>query len=86
MGYVADQIISFVKEYLDNNINNLKYDKTVMGKVKSVSAASAVVEIGGQNVTCRIKDGISIAANDVVIVKFPNNNSSRKYIDGKLKK
>lgn len=86
MGYVAEQIVSFVKEYLDNNIGSLKYDKTIMGKVISVGATTAVVEIAGQNVTCRIKDGITIAANDVVIVKIPNNNQNRKYIDGKLKK
>ena len=35
---------------------------------------------------CRVKDGISISVGDIVIIKVPNNNANKKYIDGKLAK
>lgn len=86
MGFVQEQIINFVREYIDNISEHLKYDKTTMGKVISVATTTAVVESAGENMTCRIKDGVTIAVGDVVIVKIPNNNGNKKYIDGKLKK
>ena len=84
MGYVEEQIAGFVEEYFKLNADLLKYDKTIMGKVVSISSTTAVVESSGENFTCRIKHGISIAVNDIVIVKIPNNNKDYKYIDGKL--
>lgn len=86
MGYVANQIIEFVRSYLDNNKDLFKYDRTTMAKVISVGTATSVVEFNGQQHTCRMKDGISIAVGDIVIVKIPNNNKDHKYIDGKLVK
>lgn len=86
MGYVANQIIEFIQEYINANKDLFKYDRTIMGKVISINSPTAVVECAGEQLTCRIKDGITIAANDVVIVKIPNNNKDYKYIDGKLVK
>lgn len=86
MGYVQDQIVAFVREYIDNISEKLKYDRTELGKVISVSTKEVVVSINGQETICRIKEGISVAANDIVIVKVPNNNANKKYIDGKLAK
>ena len=84
MGFVQDQIISFVRDYLDNSSDKFKYDRTIMAKVVSIGTTTAVVEAAGEEITCRIKDGITIAVGDVVIVKIPNNNGNKKYIDGKL--
>lgn len=86
MSWVQEQIIGFVRDYVDNISDKFKYDKTIMGKVVSVGTTTAVCEVSGEEVTCRIKDGITIAVNDIVIIKVPNNNGNKKYIDGKLKK
>ena len=86
MGYAANAIIDFVRSYLDANKDLLKYDRTAMAKVISVDTSTAVVEFNDKQHTCRIKDGITIAVSDVVIVKIPNNSKDHKYIDGKLKK
>ena len=86
MGYAAEQMELFVRGYLDANKDLLRYDKTMMAKVVSIGTVTAVVESGGTEFVCRIKDGIEVTAGDVVIVKIPNNNKDHKYIDGKLKK
>lgn len=86
MGIVADNIIYFVKEYLNTQKNLFEYDKTVFGKVVSINGTSVTIETNGSRMECGIKDGITIAVGDIVIVKIPNNNASRKYVDGKLKK
>lgn len=86
MGIVAENIIYFVREYLNTQKNLFEYDKTIFAKVKSINGSTAVVNANNADMTCGIKDGITIAVGDVVIVKVPNNNNSRKYIDGKLKK
>lgn len=86
MGVVADQIVFFVREYLNTQKNLFEYDKTVFGIVDTINETTATVSANGSTMQCAIKDGISINVGDVVIVKIPNNNASRKYIDGKLKK
>lgn len=87
MGYVADQIIDFVRDYVDTISDRLKYDKTETGVVKSISPANKpTVTINGRDQLCRIRDGLTVATGDVVIVKVPNNDYTKRYIDGKLKK
>lgn len=86
MGIARDAIIDFVRNYVDEISDTLKYDKTCLGKVKTIGTTTATVDVNGQTITCRIKDGITISTNDVVIIKIPNNNKNLKYIDGKLKK
>jgi hypothetical protein len=88
MGYVQQQIVTFVHEYLDNMKDRLKYDRTEFGKVVSGISDSKEykVEINDKVVTCRIKNGVTVTSGDVVIVKVPNNNPKYRYIDGKLAK
>lgn len=86
MGYVQDQIITFVREYIDNITDKLKYDRTELGKIISIDKKEVVVSVNEQEVICRVKDGISISVGDIVIIKVPNNNANKKYIDGKLAK
>ena len=86
MGYIQDQIITFVREYVNAMNDKLKYDRTEFGKVVSYDDKEAIVTINGENSVCKIKDGMNISVEDVVIVKVPNNNVSKKYIDGKFKK
>ena len=62
----------------------LKFDYTKRGIVKSISGTDSVVEIDGEDCKCKIRNGISVAINDLVLVKIPNNNFSEKYIDAKL--
>lgn len=86
LGYIQDQIITFVREYVNAMNDKLKYDRTEFGKVVSYDDKEAIVTINGENSVCKIKDGMNISVEDVVIVKVPNNNVSKKYIDGKFKK
>lgn len=84
MGFVQDEIVKYVQTYVDSMMNKLKYDKTIVGKVVSISEKNAQVETGGNKITCRIKADITITVGDVVLVKIPNNNKNLKYVDGKL--
>lgn len=86
LGYIQDQIVTFVREYVNAMNDKLKYDRTEFGKVVSYDDKEAIVTINGENSVCKIKDGMNISVEDVVIVKVPNNNVSKKYIDGKFKK
>ena len=86
MGYIQDQIVTFVREYIDAMSVRLKYDRTELGKIISLDTKEAIVLINEEKCKCRIKDGINVSVDDVVIVKVPNNNTSKKYIDGKFRK
>lgn len=87
MGYVQNQIIEYVNAYLDNMKDRFKYDRTEIGKVDSkIDSKEYKVVVDDKVVSCRIKEGVSVALGDVVIVKVPNNNSKHRYIDGKLAK
>lgn len=63
----------------------LKYDQTYYGKIRNITDTKCVVSINGVDYSARIKEGVSIIVNDVVIVKIPNGNFSFMYVDGKLK-
>lgn len=84
MSWIQDEIIKTIQTYVDGIKDGLKYDRTLMGKIISITDGNAVVEVSGDNVSCRIKAGIEISVGDVVLVKIPNNNKNLKYIDGKL--
>lgn len=87
MGYVQNQIIEYVNTYLDNMKDRFKYDRTEIGKINSkIDSKEYKVSIDDKVVNCRIKEGISVAVGDIVIVKVPNNNGKHRYIDGKLAK
>ncbi len=84
MGWIQDEIIKTIETYFDSFSDKLKYDKTIVGKVVSISNNIATVEVSENQLTCRIKADINISVGDVVLIKIPNNNKNLKYVDGKL--
>ena len=69
-----------IKEY----VSNLKFDKTVIGVVKSINAnGSYQVEINGAETSIMSIDGLALNVNDVVCVKLIQGNFSQKYIECK---
>lgn len=63
-----------------------KFDRTLYGKVYSINGGNIGVLINDEIKDCRVKDGIDVIIDDVVIVKVPNNDENFMYVDGKLKR
>ena len=68
----------------EKKLKDLGFDKTKQGRVISVSGTSCIVQIDGDNYTCKIRKGIYVQPNDIVFVKFPQNNNVDKYVDATL--
>lgn len=83
---IQESILSTIDYLLSNKLKSVKFDFTERGKVVSISSdkTSCDVEINGHVFTCKIRNGISISVNDVVLVKVLNNNYSDKIVDGKI--
>lgn len=61
-------------------LKELGFDKTMRGKVITPGDSSCVVEIDGEEYNCIVKRGVTVAKNDIVLIKFPQNNSADKYV------
>ena len=68
----------------EQKLKSLGFDKTRRGKVVSVSGTSCIVQIDGENYTCKLRRGIYVEPNDIVFVKFPQDSSVDKYVDAIL--
>lgn len=79
-----NEIISAINIITDDKVASAQYDKTVKGTLKEINETKATVTIDGSDYICDIKSGINIQVGDVVMVTFLQNDSSNKYIDGKL--
>lgn len=84
MGWIQDEIIKTIETYFNSFSEKLSYDKTMVGKIISISNNIATVEVSENELTCRIKADINVSVGDVVLIKIPNNNKNLKYVDGKL--
>lgn len=76
------EIYKTIDIIVDKKLKQLEFDKSKRGRVVSISGPSCQVNINGENYTCKIREGTKIAVDDVVIVKFPQNSSADKYIEG----
>lgn len=74
---------------IDNRIDvaikeKIKFDKTYNGKVISIDGKKCVVNIGGSKYNAKIRSGLDVLVDDVVVLKAPNGNFSFLYVDCKL--
>ena len=81
MNEFQQEIYKTIDILTEEKLKQLGFDKTKRGKVISVDSTACVVEIDGDNYTCKIRKGIYIQPNDIVFVKFPQNNNVDKYVD-----
>ena len=65
----------------EQKLKSLGFDKTRQGKVVSVNGISCIVQIDGDNYTCKLRRGIYVEPNDIVFVKFPQNSNVDKYVE-----
>ena len=74
-----NDLLQLISKKINDEILKAQFDKTYYALVKSVSSTSATITMNENTYTCRIKDGISIAIGDKVLVKAPNNNFSYDF-------
>lgn len=75
-----EQFIKMIREIVQQELKNAKYDKTEYAKVTSTpSAGSCNIKFGneGSDIPCKINDGLTISdGDDVYVTRFQNSNSS----------
>lgn len=65
----------------EQKLRSLGFDRTRRGRVVSINGVECVVQIDGENYTCKLRRGIYVELNDIVFVKFPQNSSVDKYVE-----
>ena len=75
------QIYKTIDILTEQKLKSLGFDISKRGKVISVNSNVAIVQIDGEEFTCKLRRGINVIPNDIVYVKFPQNNESDKYIE-----
>ncbi len=81
MNEFQQEIYKTIDILTEKKLKQLGFDKTKRGKVISVSGTTCIVEIDGAEYTCKLRKGIYIQPNDIVFVKFPQNNNVDKYVE-----
>ncbi len=66
---------------MDEKLGKLGFDKSKRGRVVLAGEEDCTVEIDGEKYSCKVKKGINVAKDDIVLVKFPQNNNTHKYVD-----
>ncbi len=84
MNQLQEEIYKTVDIIVQNRLKDLKSDRTKKGKVISVDSKECIVQIDGEEYDCKIRRGLNIKMDDIVFVKFPQNNDSFKYVDSIL--
>ncbi len=80
MNQLQEEIYKTVDIIVQNRLKDLKFDKTKKGRVISVDNENCMVLIDGEEYNCKIKKGLCVVINDIVLVTFPLNNSVSKYV------
>lgn len=80
MNELQQEIYKTIDILTNEKLKQLGFDRTKRGKVILPGDDSCIVEIDGEEYTCKVKKGIRVARNDVVQVEFPQNNSTDKYV------
>lgn len=81
MNRYQQEIFKTIDILTDQKLKSLGFDKTKRGIVVSVNDDSCTVKIDGDNYTCKLRRGIYVEPNDIVFVRFPQNNEVDKYVD-----
>lgn len=84
MNEIQRSIIDAIKAQVNEKIKNLQFDKTCYGKVVTIRDNICDVEINGEITQCKIRNGLQINVNDIVLVRLINNDFSNKFVDAKL--
>ena len=80
----SDKLTEANEIYINEKLSQLGFDKTRRGKVVSVNGVNCVVEIDGEDYSCKLRRGIYVEPNDIVFVKFPQDSNVDKYVDAIL--
>ena len=84
MNEIQRSIIDAIKVQVNEKIKDLQFDKTCYGKVVAIRDDTCDVEINGEITQCKIRNGLQISVNDIVLVRLINNDFSNKFVDAKL--
>lgn len=84
MNEIQRALYEHVKIIVEEYLKKLKYNYTKTGVVKSVDENIATVLIDEAESKCKIRSGLKLYPNDMVIVMIKQNDYSDKYVDGKL--
>jgi len=84
MDEIQKSIIDAIKIQVNEKIKDLQFDKTCYGKVVAIRDDICDVEIRGEIAQCKIRNGLQICENDIVLVRLINNDFSNKFVDAKL--
>lgn len=84
MNRFQQEIYKTIDILVEQKITKLNFDRTQRGKVVAIEDNIGIVEINGDNYNCKINAGMNIQPDDIVYVKYPQNNDSDRYIDSKL--
>ena len=84
MDEIQKSIIDAIKIQVNEKIKDLQFDKTCYGKVVAIRDDTCDVEIRGEITQCKIRNGLQICENDIVLVRLINNDFSNKFVDAKL--
>ena len=84
MDEIQKSIVDAIKIQVNEKIKDLQFDKTCYGKVVAIRDDVCDVEINGEMTQCKIRNGLQISVNDIVLVRLINNDFSNKFVDAKL--
>lgn len=84
MNEFQQEIYKTIDILTEKKLKQLGFDRTKRGRVVSVSNTECIVQIDGEDYTCKLRRGIYVEPNDIVFVKFPQNNDVDKYVDAIL--
>jgi hypothetical protein len=64
--------------------DQLKYDVTLIGKIKSVDDGGLyTVTINDNDTQCKAREGLTLLVGDIVYIRCIQGNFSNKFIDSK---
>ena len=79
------ELANGIKGYVEKITNSLPFDKTVEGKIISISGTVYSVLINKTTYKCYRKlYNISVNVNDVVLIRIPQGNWNKIFIEGKI--
>lgn len=79
------ELTNGIKGYVDKISNALPFDKTIEGKIVGISDITYLVSINKVTYKCNRKlYNIAINIGDTVLVKVPQGNWNKIFIEGKI--
>lgn len=77
-----EEILRSINILLNKKLKSLKFNYYIEGKITAVNVnGSYKVLINGEYEDLKAREGLTLKANDVVLILVPNANTSFKFID-----